>query len=79
MKTVKEFMMEQKKNTLNNDSHIKSENQTIKNLIRAVSEYALENNWTDRDMVNALIEMGVKKEDFEANGYGEFIRNLDAF
>lgn len=79
MKTVKEFMMEQKKNTLNNDFHIKSENQTIKNLIRAVSEYALENNWTDRDMVNALIEMGVKKEDFEANGYGEFIRNLDAF
>ena len=45
----------------------------VHNLIDAMSEYALESGWTDRDFMDALIGCGVTKEDFVQAGYKEFV------
>lgn len=45
----------------------------VHNLIDAMSEYALESGWTDRDFMDALIDCGVTKEDFVQAGHKEFV------
>lgn len=44
----------------------------VHNLIDAMSAYALEFGWTDRDFMDALVGCGVTKEDFVQSGYKEF-------
>lgn len=51
--------------------------EVVKNLINAVTAYAMECSWTDADAVDALTSMGVTKEDFVACGFGEFIQNME--
>ena len=47
--------------------------KTIKNLIEATMNYAMEANWTDTDAIESLITMGITQKDFEACGYGEYV------
>ena len=49
-------------------------NNVVKNLIQAVADYGLDSCWNDSDVINALIDLGVTKEDFEKAGYSDFVK-----
>ena len=50
------------------------EKDTVKNLIDAVAEYGLAHNWTDNDIIEALVAMGITKEDFIKYGKYDFAK-----
>lgn len=47
----------------------------VKNLIKAMSEYALENQWCDSEAIDALVECGITEQEFIACGYGDFVKD----
>jgi hypothetical protein len=49
------------------------ETNTIKNLIKAMCNYAMEFSWTDSETIDALIECGITKQDFIDCGYEDFV------
>lgn len=50
----------------------------IKNLIIAVTEYALVYNWSDGDAIDTLVDCGITEQDFIDCGYGDFVREYFA-
>ena len=46
----------------------------VKNLMNAMAAYGLEAGWTDADMIDALVECGITKSDFEKYGKGDFVK-----
>ena len=46
--------------------------KVIRNLIEAVSEYSLMDNWTELYLMETLLSCGLIKEDFEEAGYLDF-------
>ncbi len=56
------------------NGYIENEDNTvIKNLIKAVMDYAMEVNWTDTEAIESLVTMGITQKDFEDCGYGEYV------
>ena len=49
------------------------EKNTIKNLIEAMCNYGLEYSFTDNEVIEALIECGIEKQDFIDCGYENFV------
>lgn len=47
----------------------------VKNLMDAMAAYGLEAGWTDADMIDALVECGITKNDFEKYGKGDFVKD----
>lgn len=47
----------------------------IKNLITAMADYALDSVWCDSEMIDALVGIGITKQDFISCGYGDFVKN----
>lgn len=50
-------------------------NDPAETLIHAMAEYGLENSWNDSDIIDALIDVGVTKEDFQNAGYAHFVKD----
>ena len=48
------------------------QNEVIRNLIKAMSDYGLENSWSDSDIIETLVNCGITEKDFISCGYGEF-------
>ena len=48
-------------------------NEVDKALIDAMANYGLEHAWSDKDVFDALIEIGFTREDFQNCGYGDFV------
>lgn len=57
---------------------INIDKEIVRNLIYAVSVYAMESCWTDSDMMDALESMGVTRNDMIACGFGEFVQNYES-
>lgn len=47
----------------------------IKNLITAMADYALDSAWSDSEMIDALVGIGVTEQDFISCGYGDFVKD----
>ena len=47
----------------------------VRNLIRAMCEYGLENSWTDNDIIEALIDCGITEQDFIDCGCGDLVKD----
>ena len=60
------------------NANINMDKEIVRNLVYAVSAYALENSWTDSDMMDALESMGVTRKDLIACGFEEFVQNYES-
>lgn len=49
--------------------------RVIKNLITAVSEYALKYQWCDSEAIDTLVSCGITEQDFINCGYGDFVKD----
>lgn len=47
----------------------------VKNLIFAMFEYALENQWSDSEAIDTLVDCGITEQEFIACGYGDFVKD----
>ena len=47
----------------------------VANLIDAMAAYGEEGNWCDSDIIDALIDCGVTKEDFKRTEYWDFVKS----
>lgn len=52
----------------------KKEVSSIQKLIEAMADYAQDACWNDSDFIEALIDCGLDKSDFEKYGYGDFVK-----
>lgn len=52
----------------------KKERTVVNNLIQAMADYAMENDWLDSEMIDALVDCGITEDDFKNNGYGDFVK-----
>ena len=48
--------------------------KVVENLIKAMIEYALENSWSDSDVIDTLVGCGITEQDFIRCGYGDFVK-----
>lgn len=46
----------------------------VKNLMDAMAVYAMEAGWSDQDYIDALVECGITKGDFQKYGKGDFVK-----
>ena len=44
------------------------------NLINAMIDYGLDDQWNDSDIIDMLIECGITEEDFKNYGFGDFVK-----
>lgn len=51
---------------------------TIVNLIKAMTDYACYNSWTDTEFIDALVSLGITEQDFIDCGYGNFVKEYFA-
>ena len=49
---------------------------TVANLINAMAAYGMGNNWSDGEIIYALIDCGVTKEDFKRTEHWDFIKSF---
>ena len=57
----------------------KKENMdSVHNLIDAMSKYGMENNWTDTEVLDALVQVGVSQDDFNKAGYASSVKEYFA-
>lgn len=54
--------------------NIQAEKTPEEKLIEAVAEYGLEYSWTDNDVIDSLVDMGITKEDFIKCGKYDFVK-----
>lgn len=55
---------------------IKNESlRIIKNLITAMADYALDSAWSDSEMIDALVGIGITEQDFISCDYGDFVKD----
>lgn len=47
----------------------------VKNLITAMADYALDNAWSDSEMIDVLVGVGITEQDFINCGYGDFVKD----
>lgn len=50
------------------------EKDATEKLMDAVAEYGMESGWSDRDVIDALVECGVTYDDFKKYGKEEFVK-----
>lgn len=51
-----------------------SADDVTKNLISSMVQYGLENLWNDSDIIDTLVDCGIRYDDFQKAGYGNFAR-----
>ena len=47
----------------------------VNNLITAMFDFALENQWCDSEAIDVLVQCGITEQEFIACGYGEFVKD----
>lgn len=47
----------------------------VNNLITAMFDFALENQWCDGEAIDVLVQCGITEQDFISCGYGEFVKD----
>lgn len=48
----------------------------VVNLINAMAAYGMDNNWSDSEIIDALIDCGVTKEDFKRTEHWDFVKSF---
>lgn len=54
------------------------ENDTAVTLIKAMIQYGMDGCWTDSDIIDALVDAGIKKDDFKRAGFENFVKHYFA-